>query len=137
MVVNHDRARSLAPGPWVKILTNSELMMDDYVAQDEENEDLDAPRYKFYSSEKILGKLYRGVQEDKIWNDDIRRVIPHNDRFWENLILNFQRQINVIGETNWRYRRQEAESLRHVYVLHILVPTLPRVIRLILTDGPD
>ena len=137
MVANRDRARSLAPGPWVKILTNSELMMDDYVVQDEEDEDADAPCYKYYYSKKILGKLYRGVQEDKIWNENIRRAIPQSDSFWENLIRNFEGQVNAIGKTDWRYRRQEADSLRHVYVLHTLVPTLPRVIRLTNTDGHD
>ncbi|KAG7294446.1 hypothetical protein NEMBOFW57_004519 [Staphylotrichum longicolle] len=55
---SYARPDFLAPGPWVKILTNSELMMDDHIAQDEEDEDADAPRYKHYYSQKILGKLY-------------------------------------------------------------------------------
>ncbi len=134
-MVDRDRARSLAPGPWVKIQTNSELMMDDYIAQDEEDEDADAPSYKHYYSQKILGKLYRGVQEDKIWNDDIRRAIPRGDNFWENLNRNFQRQINDIGKTDWRRRRQEAESLRHVYAHHITL--FPPVIRLTNTHCHD
>lgn len=130
MVVDRDCARSLAPGPWVKILTNSELMMDDHVAQDEEDEDADAPLYKHYYSQKILGKLYRGIQEDKIWNENIRRATPHSDRFWEILIRNFQERIDAVGKTDWRCRRHEAGSLRHVYVLHTLVHTPPRIIRL-------
>lgn len=118
IVVDRNRARSLAPGPWVKILTNSELAMDDHIAQDEEDEDVDAPSHKYYYSQRILGRLYRGVQEDKIWNESIRRATPHSNTFWGTLIRNFQKQIDAIGKIDWRRRRQEAESLRHVYVLH-------------------
>jgi hypothetical protein len=120
MILTVDRARSLAPGPWVKILESSELSMDDYIAQDDEDEDTGAPRYQYYYSKKLLGKLYRRVQEHKIWNEDIKQPVPGSHSFWGNLIHNFQERINVIGKTDWRCRRQEADNLRHVYVSHTL-----------------
>ena len=58
----------MAPGPWVKIQDRSEIEMDELVVQDEEDgeDDAEGPRYKYYKSEKILGKLFRVVDERKI-----------------------------------------------------------------------
>lgn len=32
-------------------------------------------KHKYYRSEKILGQLYRAVDEEKIWNDHIKITV--------------------------------------------------------------
>ncbi|BDD58416.1 hypothetical protein MAP00_003696 [Monascus purpureus] len=50
----------------------SEIELDRYViheAYDEDEHDTE-PRRKYYKSDKILGKLYRAINERKIWYED-------------------------------------------------------------------
>lgn len=43
------------------------------------------PRY--HRSEKILGRLYRGVDEKKIWSEDIHRTVPTSGpSVWKQLM---------------------------------------------------
>ncbi|KAK5651977.1 hypothetical protein OQA88_11520 [Cercophora sp. LCS_1] len=106
----------LAPGPWVKIRDRADLEMDNFIAQDEdEDEDAEGPRHKYYESKKLLGKLYRAVEEDKIWNEEVKLVINGAEDFWEKLIPALQDRVAEIGDVDWQRRVSDAESLRHVY----------------------
>lgn len=106
---------SLAPGPWVKIRDRLDLEMDKYIAQDEnDEEDGEGPRHRFYESKKLLGRLYRAVEEDKIWNEEIKTVINGAEDFWETLVPALHDRAREIGEIKWQRRVPEAESLRHV-----------------------
>ena len=60
---------SLAPGPQAHIRDRYEIELDQYVlpATNDEDEDDSEPRRKYYKSEKVLGKLYRAIDERKIW----------------------------------------------------------------------
>lgn len=62
----------MAPGPQTHILDKSHIVLDDYILQTAYGEDEDSePRRKYYRSEKVLGQLYRAVDERKIWHGDV------------------------------------------------------------------
>ncbi|KAK3684108.1 RNA dependent RNA polymerase-domain-containing protein [Podospora appendiculata] len=107
-----------APGPSVVIHDKSEIEMDDYIRDDndddEDNEE--GPRYKYYRSEKILGELYRAVDEKNIWAQDIKRTVPTGGAsFWDELISTLRQRVSTIGEIRWTHRSEEAYRIRHAY----------------------
>lgn len=107
----------LAPGPQVSIYKKTDIELDSYVPQqDEDEEDEDGPRHRYYFSDRVLGKLYRAVDEERIWNEDIRQVLPRGGAsFWDELITRFQERVKSIGEIEWGHRSDEAHRLRHAY----------------------
>lgn len=94
--------------------------MDQYVAHqdngdDEEGED--GPRHQYYRSEKILGQLYRAVDEGKVWAEDIRMTIaPGGPSFWDQLLTRLNQRVRAIGPVEWQHRSAEAHRIRHALV---------------------
>ncbi|KAL2016496.1 hypothetical protein VTK56DRAFT_3459 [Thermocarpiscus australiensis] len=103
--------------------------MDDYTAQDDdEDDDDDLPRHRYYASEKLLGHLYRAIDEKKIWTESIklRPSGPHdgdgNDFWWRKLLRDFGRRAQALGATQWhpqhhqqQQRLDEARRICHAY----------------------
>jgi hypothetical protein len=71
------------------------------------------PKYQYYRSEKILGKLYRAIDEKKIWKEDIRMNEVKNDgnSFWNELVALMSRLCNERGVV-WTHRLEEAHQIR-------------------------
>ncbi|KAM7201330.1 RNA-dependent RNA polymerase 1 [Rhypophila sp. PSN 637] len=107
----------LAPGPQAVIHEKGVIEMESYIHQDnDDEEDEGGPSHRYYYSDRVLGKLYRAVDEEKIWNEDVRRVLPPGGAsFWDQLITGFQKRIKTVGKVDWRHRSEEARRLRHVY----------------------
>lgn len=110
----------LARGPSIIIHDKSAITMDQSLApQDDENEDDDegGPRHSFYASDKILGKLYRAVDEQKIWAEDIRMtVVVEGPSVWEELLAALTERASAIGPLEWQHRLEEAHGIRHALV---------------------
>jgi len=68
----------------------------------------------YYRSEKVLGKLYRGIDEHKIWNEEIRSTVaPHPAAVWEELIDDLTtRCIELGASVNWQHHVETARQLR-------------------------
>ncbi|KAH6851365.1 RNA dependent RNA polymerase-domain-containing protein [Chaetomium sp. MPI-CAGE-AT-0009] len=109
----------LAPGPQITIYNRSDIAMDEYVApqSNEDDDDDDAgPRHRYYGSEKILGHLYRAVEEQKIWAEDIRMTVETGrSSFWDELLAALKIRVGNIGPVEWRHRSEEARRLLHAY----------------------
>ncbi|KAG7285624.1 hypothetical protein NEMBOFW57_010253 [Staphylotrichum longicolle] len=109
----------LARGPSIIIHDKSAITMDQSLApRDDEDEDDDegGPRHSFYASEKILGKLYRAVDEQKIWAEDIRMtVMIEGPSVWEELLAALTERASAIGPLEWQHRLEEAHGIRHAY----------------------
>jgi len=108
-----------APGPDVYIYHKADVeMQEQYVLEDEDAENQDGPRYRYYRSEKVLGQLYRAVDEQKIWAEDIRRTLPKGGAsFWDELVSSFNKSIRDVVGSNllWQHRREEAGRIRDAY----------------------
>ncbi len=106
---------SLAPGPQAHIYEKSEIELDQDVLQPtyDEDEDDSGPPRKYYKSEKILGKLYRAIDERKIWYENVRsKFEPGGASFWDQFIHSCTKRCNVFGEIMWTRRIEEAWRIR-------------------------
>lgn len=108
---------SLASGPSVVIHDKTAIEMDKYMTQQDGDDDDDSeegPRHQFYTSERILGQLYRAVDEQKIWAEDIKMQVSHEaPPFWDQLLAGLLQRVNTIGPVEWRHRSGEAQRIRH------------------------
>ncbi|KAK4183734.1 RNA dependent RNA polymerase-domain-containing protein [Podospora australis] len=108
----------LAPGTQITIHNKSEIDLDEHLAQDDnaDDEGNEGPKYRYYLSEKILGQLYRAVDEHRIWNEDIKMTVPSGgSSFWEEFRTALDARVAAIGVLNWRRRSEEAQRIRHAY----------------------
>ncbi|KAK3314501.1 RNA dependent RNA polymerase-domain-containing protein [Apodospora peruviana] len=120
----------LAPGPQAFIHNKSVIEMDQHVERDEgddedDEDDEDGPRHRYYASERLLGKLYRAIDEQKIWDQDVRKTLPQGGAsFWDLLITAFRERVSTIGPIEWQHRSDEARRLCHAYedaILSIMI----------------
>ncbi|KAH9893857.1 rna-dependent rna polymerase [Xylariomycetidae sp. FL2044] len=112
----------LAPVPPTRILKQTEICFDAEMYtddQDDDDEDLGPKRYAYYESQKVLGHLYRAIDETKIWHEDV-----HIDRrkqqgigVWDSLIRYAQKisRSYSVGEIHWRKFVDDAWDIRDYY----------------------
>ncbi|KAJ4413408.1 hypothetical protein N0V85_003566 [Neurospora sp. IMI 360204] len=106
----------LVNGPDIKIHDKSKIDMEEqYLRQDNDDGD-DTPRYKYYASEKILGQLFRAVDEKKIWTKNIKLEVPSGGlSFWNELESSLLKRIRAIGQVRWQHRLDEARRICESY----------------------
>ncbi|PWY94616.1 rna-dependent rna polymerase [Aspergillus sclerotioniger CBS 115572] len=107
----------MAPGPLAHIHSKSEIELDQYVFQAAYDEDDPEPSRKYYRSERILGKLYRAIDERKIWNEDVHsNVSADEDEFWNEFLWSTYERCNSIGPISWERWLDEARRVRLVWL---------------------
>lgn len=77
---------SMAPGPLAQVYSKSKITLTElssHVAYDE-----DGPSHiLYYKSDRILGKLYRAIDEKRIWHERIDTgPSPDEDSFWARFV---------------------------------------------------
>ncbi|GAB1311502.1 hypothetical protein MFIFM68171_01712 [Madurella fahalii] len=79
------------------------------------------PRYVYQKSENILGRLYREVNEEKIWRGSgskaqwPRPSSEGNYAFWDQLCACLMARVQRIGSVAWWYQLEPAERLYQAY----------------------
>ena len=107
-----------APGPHVKIENKDGITFDAPDDRDPDelgDEDDDFSHYRYYESDKILGKLYRAIDERKIFEDIKHRASTQNvnsrstviDEVWAYV----QRTCSLI---QWEHHREWAKDIREM-----------------------
>jgi hypothetical protein len=88
---NRYRPDFLAPAPPTNIRNRTEIIFEAPTAPAamlDEDDDDEGPRHLFYRSDKILGQLYRAIDEKKIWNEnvhiDIKNIV--GPEVWDGLL---------------------------------------------------
>lgn len=68
----------------------------------------------YYRSEKALGKLYRAIDEHKIWKEEIHCTeAPNPATVWKTLINNLTKRCMDLGASvNWQHHFETARQLR-------------------------
>jgi hypothetical protein len=104
----------MAPGPQTHIHEKTDIQLDKYVVQPAYDEDEDSePRRKYYRSDKPLGKLYRAVDERKIWSENVQfRRNPGKGSFWDEFVRSASNRCEAIGPIMWIYKREHAGRIR-------------------------
>ncbi|KAM0339684.1 hypothetical protein ACHAPQ_001499 [Fusarium lateritium] len=110
----------LALAPPLKLYDRGQLVhMVDEEDDDDNNIDDGMARYKtkYYPSEKILGHLYRNVDEKKIWDEDIHRSInTAGPSVWDQLLTIVEAEmVRYNLDVDWTRRSEEAWKIRGLY----------------------
>ncbi|KAI0432670.1 RNA dependent RNA polymerase-domain-containing protein [Xylaria sp. FL1042] len=109
----------LAPAPPANIVDRTEIHFESpvVVSADADEDDDTGPKHKFYKSEKMLGKLYRAIDEKRIWKDDIHLTVNRfGPSLWDEIIAYIRRQCEAkLEPINWKEAMDEAHSIRQAY----------------------
>ena len=85
--------------------------------REEEDDEDDGPNYKYYRSERLLGRLFRAVDEKKIWEEEIRRQLPEDQgSIWDQFRGLIRAKIASLNIANFDFDGQldKALQLRNV-----------------------
>ncbi|KAL2155650.1 hypothetical protein VTH82DRAFT_392 [Thermothelomyces myriococcoides] len=108
----------LAPGPSIKVHDKLEIVLDDQVVPEniDSDDDDDQPQHKYYKSDKIIGKLYRAVDERKIWCEDIKQIIESGGQsFWDEMLAALEKRASEVGPVEWWHRLDHAKAILETY----------------------
>jgi hypothetical protein len=109
---------SLAPAPPANIMDRIEICFEPPIApsSQEDEDDDNGPKHKFYKSEKVLGTLYRAIDEKRIWRDDIQLTVDRSGTsLWDEILSYIEDQCKRFGQVKWRDALDEAWSIRQAY----------------------
>lgn len=112
---------SLALGPEFHVVDKSRIELDDYIykpAADEDEDQYTNPPHRYYESDKVLGHLYRAVNEQKIWNESIKLKVPKKEQtFWEQFLHQAHQRYEVLVDnaSAWRDNIKTAREIRGLY----------------------
>ncbi|KAI0834233.1 RdRP-domain-containing protein [Hypoxylon sp. FL0890] len=111
------RPEFLAPAPPAHIKDKTEIVFEAPREPSlEDDEDESGPRHHYYRSEKILGKLYRAIDEKKVWKKDIHKPVrSHGASIWEQLLLYTKKKSVELGLCNWPAVLEDARRIREAY----------------------
>ncbi|KAI0025215.1 rna-dependent rna polymerase [Xylariomycetidae sp. FL0641] len=117
----------LAPAPPANVIGRNdisfELPLPNWSNQDEDDDA--GPRFAYYKSEKILGKLYRQIDERKIWRRDIHLTVNlAGPSVWDELLIHVKKTCEDIGGVNWEQALGEARAIRQAYDDQIMQATI-------------
>ncbi|KAF2004377.1 RNA-dependent RNA polymerase [Amniculicola lignicola CBS 123094] len=122
--MNKYRPDFLSPAPPTNIKDRLDIDFDEKplpsgVAEEDED-DVVGPNYQYYYSEKINGKLYRSIDERKIWYDHIRAPIDKlitypSGNIWDELAKHINIQCHQLGGIKWHNQKKEALEIRRAY----------------------
>ncbi|KAH9885923.1 rna-dependent rna polymerase [Xylariomycetidae sp. FL2044] len=108
----------LAPKPIANLKDRSEIVFDAPVApaaNDDEDDD-EGPKHMYYKSDKILGELYRAIDEKKLWRRDIHLTrTAHGASLWDEILLYINKQYSEVGGKDWTREIAEARRIRQAY----------------------
>ncbi|KAK8038458.1 hypothetical protein PG993_006869 [Apiospora rasikravindrae] len=119
---NRFRPDFMAPSAPMNIKSRTEISFEEEVIEptgDDDDEETDSPRFTYYESDKILGLLYRAIDEKRIWHESVRvnskRVA--GPAVWSALISLIESECaEAVGvEVNWKQHESEASKIRETY----------------------
>ncbi|KAJ1338747.1 RNA-dependent RNA polymerase [Microdochium nivale] len=108
----------MAPTPPANLKNRDEIVFETPILPSDEFDEDDAsgPHYQFYKSDRVLGKLYRNIDEKKIWQEDIRVYASRGGpTIWDHVLHYIKRSCDAIGNVNWLDALTEASEIRDTY----------------------
>lgn len=110
----------LAPATPANIIDRTEILFEStkpaFMEEEEDEDDESGPKHKWYKSEKILGKLYRAIDEKKIWRQDIHKNVKRQSvSVWDQLLQYIKAQCKELEGVNWQAAQDEARRIREAY----------------------
>ncbi|KAK9773406.1 putative RNA dependent RNA polymerase-domain-containing protein [Seiridium cardinale] len=117
---NRFRPDFLAPAPPTHLQNRTDIMFDapTQPAADADEEEDTGPRYRYYLSDKILGQLYRAIDERKIWNENVKinRKKADGSQVWNSFISYVTEECEAkLGGATWAHCVEDAWNIRRSY----------------------
>ncbi|KAK6824595.1 hypothetical protein PG987_012089 [Apiospora arundinis] len=118
---NRFRPDFMAPSVPMNIKSRTEILFEEETTDptgDDDDEENDSPRFNFYESDKILGLLYRAVDEKRIWHETVRVNSKRvgGPAVWDALISLIEAKcLAKVAEVNWKQYESEALKIRETY----------------------
>ncbi|KAK6955968.1 hypothetical protein Daesc_003615 [Daldinia eschscholtzii] len=111
------RPEFLAPAPPANIIDKTEIQFEPAKAPAAEDEDDESgPGHLYYTSNKILGILYRAIDEKRIWKYDIHQFVSRQGpSVWEELLQYINYRCQDLGYVDWEAALDEARRIRDAY----------------------
>ncbi|CAI4220129.1 unnamed protein product [Parascedosporium putredinis] len=104
----------LSPAPLTQVYDRGQIEFLD-PSDDRADEEDGPPNHTYYRSEKILGKLYRNVDEKKIWSS-IHKPIPYDGpSVWDQMLGVVRKELGELRlerEIQWQREAQMAHDLQ-------------------------
>ena len=105
-------------GQKIKIEKKEGLLLEAAATKnpDEEDDDDDFTPYRYYESEKILGKLYRAIDEHEVFSEikKHRMLSGHKVTVLDQLWVYVQKKSRLV---DWRQHLSWAQDIREMCVL--------------------
>ncbi|KAE8376072.1 RNA dependent RNA polymerase-domain-containing protein [Aspergillus bertholletiae] len=117
--VTRVRPDFLAPGPQTRLYNKSKIGLEQHVshANYDGDDDADAEEpYRYYKSERILGKLYRAIDEQNIWRKHVlSESITDDGSFWKDLMEDCLRRCESLTRTPREEHLEQSKRIRAAY----------------------
>ncbi|RFU80163.1 RNA-dependent RNA polymerase [Trichoderma arundinaceum] len=111
----------LAPAPPTQLYELGQISHIGDPEPDEDDEDgMGVTRHNYYKSEKILGELYRSVDEKRIWAHEIQRPVDNSGpSLWDQLNEHVQAALEeeryTVEDVDYTRRIEAAWKIRDLY----------------------
>ncbi|TVY73467.1 putative RNA-dependent RNA polymerase [Lachnellula suecica] len=113
--VNPVRPDFMAPGPNIKIEKKEGLLVESTTAAEEDrDDDEDFSPYRYYESDKALGKLFRAIDEHQIFSDlrKFSTISSGGQTLMDKVWAHVSRKCQSI---QWKHHLPEATQIRDLY----------------------
>ncbi|KAL5594038.1 hypothetical protein BROUX41_001090 [Berkeleyomyces rouxiae] len=112
----------MSPSPPVIVCKSDELVFDNTPINPDanpfDNEDEIAPAHLYYESKRILGILYRNVDERMIWNSTKVNAKSDDESVWKQVQEWVDKLINAtidVRKFDWYTKKRDAHELMNIY----------------------
>ncbi len=107
-------ALSTAPAPPLKLYDVGQVDFIGDTADDVGDDGFGRSKLRYHRSEKVLGRLYRAIDEKNIWSENVRIDTQSSGRpVWSALLDIVQARLESLNVTiAYRHRLEEARKLR-------------------------
>jgi hypothetical protein len=105
---NNYRPDFMAPGPHVAVLMDKPLSFDARPERNNGNDDDDFPAYKFYESDKILGKLYRAIDEREVFSGVQQQGLSQH----ANEVDGARHSVSSVLKGIWAYVQHRCQAIQ-------------------------
>lgn len=83
--------------------------------EDEGDDGFGRPKYRYHKSEKVLGELYRAIDEKNLWKQLVGKV-DKGHSLWDEVGELVENGLQDLGiHVEWRVRLDEARKVRSLY----------------------
>jgi hypothetical protein len=107
----------MAPGPHVIIEKKEDISFDETQGKNDNDDDDYSQEYRYYESDKILGKLYRDIDEREVFRDIQQKGMLSDNTLGMSVLNSIWKFVQRRCQTlYWKSYLDTARNIRDLYV---------------------